>query len=109
MICSWVCLFWGFRGIGRPVFTAPYGYPRNVSADAKLETNFVHFPSALRASEDGKRVRWLVFGMPESHREAERRDPIVGDGRAARNEPAGDPRLDVGPRSGRHAGDADWP
>ena len=48
LISFWICLFCGIRGMVHPIFMGLYCYPRNVLADAKLETNFAHSPVPFR-------------------------------------------------------------
>lgn len=85
LISFWVCLFCGARGIVHLIFTGLYCYPRNVLADAKLETNFMFSSVPFRAWKDRNKVWWFVIREPGSHKETELMNQIAQNGKEMEN------------------------
>lgn len=85
LISFWVCLFCGTRGIVHLIFTGLYCYPRNVLADAKLETNFMFSSVPFRAWKDRNKVWWFVIREPGSHKETELMNQIAQNGKEMEN------------------------
>lgn len=71
--------------MAHPIFIGLYCYPRNVLADAKLETNFVCSPVSFGGLKGRNKVWWFVIRAPGSHKEMELRNQIVQNGKEMKN------------------------
>lgn len=106
LISFWVCLFCGTRGTVHPILTGLYCYPRNVLADAKLETNFMCSSVPFRAWKDRNKVSWFVIRAPGSHKETELMNQIAQNWKEMKKCAADAPRLRTS--LGKAHSKADW-
>lgn len=98
LISCWIRLFCGIRGMVHPIFIGLYCYPRNVLADAKLETNFMCSPVPFRPERTGTKYVGLSSELQEATRKQslgtklfkwERHKKCTADGPSAEGEASG--------------------